>query len=59
MFRVTGMKILGSLGTHIFFWEKYNFMHFAFQHAKTYIFPENLKKNTLGFTSKFRQGRLP
>ena len=29
VFPVTGLKILGTLGTHIFFLEKiYNFMHF-------------------------------
>ena len=41
VFRVTGMTILGRVGTHLFklfyFWEKYNFMHFerhdAFQNA--------------------------
>ena len=41
LFRVTGLKILGRVGTHIclifFFWKKYNFMyferHFAFQNA--------------------------
>ena len=37
-FRVEGLKILGTVGTHIFFLEKiYNFMHFerhfAFQNA--------------------------
>ena len=39
VFRVTGLKILGGLGTHIFFFwkKKYNFMHFerhvAFQNV--------------------------
>ena len=42
VFWVTGLKILGRVGTHIFFnhflfWKKYNFMHFerhfAFQDA--------------------------
>ena len=28
VFQVTGLKILGRVGTHIFFLEKYNFMHF-------------------------------
>ena len=28
VFRVTGPKILGKVGTHVFFLEKYNFMHF-------------------------------
>ena len=48
MLRVTGLKILGSVGTHIFFQLsffsgiKYNFMHFQrlfpFQNAYDYIF---------------------
>ena len=41
VFRVTGLKISGRVGTHIFFnyffWKKYYFMHFerrnAFQNA--------------------------
>ena len=41
LFRVTGLKIFGTVGTHIFFLffllKKYNFMHFerhfAFQNA--------------------------
>ena len=42
VFRVTGLKILGKVGTHTFFilsffWKKYNFMHFerhfAFKNA--------------------------
>ena len=41
-----GMKIL------IFFWKKYNFMHFAFKMNTINICPENHKN--LGFTSKFR-----
>ena len=28
VFRVTGLKILGREGKHIFFWKKYDFMHF-------------------------------
>ena len=29
VFQVTGLKILGRVGTHtFFFWKKYNFMHF-------------------------------
>ena len=47
MFRVTGLKILGRVGTHIFFdslffWKKYDFInferHFACQNAQDYIF---------------------
>ena len=46
VFGVTGLKILGRVGTHIFFYffsgEKYNFMHserhFAFQNAKKKYF---------------------
>ena len=26
--QVTGLKFLGWVGTHFFFWEKYNLMHF-------------------------------
>ena len=37
VFGVTGLKILGRAGTHIFFilflWKKYNFMHFERQTA--------------------------
>ena len=63
VFRVTGLKILGRVGIHIFFsnyllsWKKYNFIHFerhfAFQNAKIIYFPENLKK-IIGLASKFR-----
>ena len=42
MFRVTGLKILGRVGTHFFSEKKDNFMHFerhfVFQNAKNYIF---------------------
>ena len=47
VFRVTGLKILGRVGTHIFFiiffsGNKNNFMHlerhFIFQNASNYIF---------------------
>ena len=35
VFQVTGLKTLGRVGTHIFlnifFWKKYNFMHFERQ----------------------------
>ena len=57
--RLTGLKISGTVDTHIFSGKKYNFMHFerhfAFQTAYnlSFFFPENLKK-FLGFTSKFR-----
>ena len=38
MFQVTGLKILGSVGTYIFFsGKKYNFMH---------IFPRKPEKNS-------------
>ena len=40
VFRVTGLKILGRVGTHVlifYFWKKYNFMHFERRN-------ENLKK---------------
>ena len=58
VFQVTGLKILGRVGTHIFlifffFWKKYYFMHLAFKMHKIIFFPENLKK-ILGFASKFR-----
>ena len=42
VFQVTGLNILGRVGTHFFFCKKYNLMHF-----------ENLKK-ILGFTSELR-----
>ena len=56
VFRVTGLKILGRVGTHIFFiiffsGKKNDFMHFKMH--KVIFFPEKLKK-ILGFTSKFR-----
>ena len=55
-----GLKIVGS-HIFIFFWKKDNLMHFerhfAFQNAYKSIFPENLKQ-ILGFTSKFRYGRV-
>ena len=60
MFCVTGLKILGRVGTHIFFLEeKYNFMHFEmpFKMHKILFFQEYLKK-ILGFTSKSRLGRV-
>ena len=52
---LTGLKILGRVGTHIFFFliiffsgKKYNFMHFerhfAFQNAYRYIFSRNPEK---------------
>ena len=58
VFRVTGLKVLGRVGTHIYFFleKKYNFMHFEgispFKMHKIIFFPDNLKK-ILGFTSKF------
>ena len=43
-----GLKILDRVGTYIFFWKKYNFMHFerlsAFEMHKIMFFPENLNK---------------
>ena len=42
VFRVTGLKILGRVGTHIFL---------------LLFFSENLKKN-LGYTSKLRWGQV-
>ena len=53
VFRVTGLKMLGRVGSHIFFYffseKKNNFMHFerrvTFQNASNFIFfSENLKK---------------
>ena len=52
VFRVTGLKILGRVGTHmfffIFFWKKYNLMHFErqspFKMHKIIHFPEILEK---------------
>ena len=59
--------MLGRIGTHTFFIfyfsekKKYNFMHFerhfSFHNALNYIFSEN-PKQILGFTGKFRQGRV-
>ena len=66
VFLVTGLKILGRVGTHffLFFFLETNIIlyilsfHFAFQNAWNYIFfPQNLKKY-LGFTSKIRKGRV-
>ena len=59
VFRLTGLKILGRVGTHIFliiiFFLKNNnnFMHFErlSKCIKLYFFPEKPEKN-LGFTSK-------
>ena len=43
VFRETGLKILGRVGTHFFSGKKiYNFMHFEMH--KMIFFPENLKK---------------
>ena len=56
VFRVTGLKILGRVGTKKIFSEKiYNFMHFErpFKMHKIIFFPENLTK-IQGFTSTFR-----
>ena len=47
-FQVTGLKILGRIGTH-FFLEK----NIPFKMHKIIFFPENLKK-ILAFTSQFR-----
>ena len=66
MFQVTGLKILGGVGTHIFFyfffWKKITTLCIlkgisSFKMHKIVFFPQNLKK-ILGFTSKFRQGRV-
>ena len=52
MFRVTGLKSLGKVGTHILFNYKMPFkMH------EIIFFPENVKK-ILGVTSQFRSGRV-
>ena len=67
VFRVTGLKILGGVGTHIFF----NYLFSGkkimilcifkgispFKMLKIIFFFENLKK-FLGFTNTFRQGRV-
>ena len=59
------LKILGRVGTHIFFkkkkfWKNINFMHFErhfgkmpFKMHKIYIFSRKPEK-ILGFTSKFK-----
>ena len=51
-----GLKILVRVGTHIFFWKKYNFMHFAFQSAYNYKFFSEILNKNLCLTSKFRYG---
>ena len=62
VFRVTGMKSLGKVGTHVFFnnffLEKYIILcilkgNMPFKMHKIIFFLENLKKY-LGFTSKLR-----
>ena len=63
VFRVTGLNILGRVGTHIFYKknlkkkQKHNFMHFerhfAFKMHKVIFFLRKPKTN-LGFTSTFR-----
>ena len=61
VFQVTGLKILGTVGTHIYLSEKKTHTIILcilkgilpFKMHKIYIFPENPKK-ILGFTSKFR-----
>ena len=67
MFRVTGLKILGRVGTHTFFLVMFflgkNIILYIlkgilpFEMHAIYFFPENLKK-ILGFISKFRYGRV-
>ena len=52
VFQVTGPKVSGTVGTHSFF----NYYSLS-KCIKLYFFPENLKI-FLGFTSKFRQGRV-
>ena len=52
VFRVTGLKILGRVGTHTFF-----SLFLPFKMHTIIFFPENLKK-ILGFISKFRYGRV-
>ena len=66
VFQFTGLKVLGRVGTHIFFSifssgkNINNFIHFErhfispFKMHKIIFFPENLKK-ILGFTCKFRK----
>ena len=48
MFWVTGLKILGRVGTNFFFWKKPNFMnferHFAFQNASKKVSPKTCIK---------------
>ena len=68
MLRVTGLKILGRVGTNIFF--KYFFLEKNIilcilkgkmtlkMHKIIYFFPENLKK-VLDFTSKLGRVGLP
>ena len=51
VFRVTGLNILRRVETNVFFWKKYNFVHFeGISPSKMHtffiyiFFPENLKK---------------
>ena len=57
VFQVTGLKILGRVGTHIFFSGKIILCILKgilpFKMHKIIYVPENLEK-ILGFTSKFR-----
>ena len=62
VFRVSGLKILGRINTYIFFSGKNVILCILkgilpFKMHKIIVFPENLKKK-LGFTSKFRKGRV-
>ena len=62
VFRVTGLKILGRVGTHVFFFFFLNFFfiilcilkgEMPFKMHKINFSPENMKK-ILGFSSKYR-----
>ena len=55
MFRVTGLKIIGRVGTVIIIFNYFFFNRNAFKMHKK--IPENLKK-ILGFTSKIRLSLL-
>ena len=52
LFWVTGLIILDRVGT-LFFYFIFSFTEMPFKMHKIICFPENLKKKTLGFTSKF------
>ena len=57
VFRVTGLKILGRVGTHFFFLEK-NLILCLFQNSKNYILGKNIILCTLKSISSLKMHKI-